>query len=102
MNIIIDKAKQLFFDFKTQISNVSSSTLEWLAYVILHASTVPSMIALMTSMTDKVPPVDVVLIVWLALSLFFVRAVVQKNMLNVITIGLGFVLQAVFLILIFF
>jgi hypothetical protein len=45
---------------------------------------------------------DVVLIVWLSLSLAFVRAVVLKNMLNIVTIGLGFLIQAVFLTLIFF
>lgn len=102
MNILLIKANKIFNDFRHQISNVSSNTLEWLSYVALHCATVPSMIALMTGITDKVPSLDVILIVWVALCLLFLRAVLLKNMLNVVTLGLGFLIQAVFLVLIFF
>jgi hypothetical protein len=34
--------------------------------------------------------------------LLFVKATVQKDMLNVVTIGLGFIVQAVMMALIFF
>lgn len=85
-----------------QISNISTNSLEWLSYVALHSATIPALIALMTGITDKVPSLDVVLIVWLGLCLSFLRAVILRNMINIITLGLGFVIQAVFLVLIFF
>lgn len=100
--IIMEKIKHYFNQLRLQISNISTNSLEWLAYVALHAATMPSFIALMTGMTSKVPSLDVVLIVWLSLSLFFVRAVLLKNMFNIITIGLGFLIQSVCLVLIFF
>lgn len=101
-NVIYLTLQKLFFDIKNQLSNISASSLEWLSYVALHAATIPAFVALMTGIANKVPSMDVVLIVWLSLSLAFVRAVVLKNMLNIVTIGLGFLIQAVFLTLIFF
>lgn len=93
-------------EFKTYIteklSHISAETLGWLSVIVLHASTIPSMLAVMSGLTDRLPAVDLVLLVWAGLSLMFVRAAVQKDMLNVATIGIGFIIQAVMLALIFF
>jgi len=93
-------------DFKSTIgktvSQVSAETFGWLAVLILHAATVPSLLALMSGLTDHNPPVDLVLLVWGGLGLLFVKAAIQKDMLNIITIGLGFVAQAVMMALLFF
>lgn len=86
----------------TKLHKISADTLGWISTVCLHAATIPSFIALMTGITDKPPSVDVVLMVWVALCLLFFRSVVLKDTLNVITIGFGFVLQAMMLVLIFF
>jgi hypothetical protein len=56
----------------------------------------------MSGLTDKMPPVDLVLLCWSGLTLLFVKAAVQKDMLNVVTIGVGFIVQAVLMALIFF
>lgn len=93
-------------EFKTYIteklSHISAETLGWLSVIVLHASTIPSMLAVMSGLTDRLPAVDLVLLVWAGLSLMFVRAAVQKDMLLVATIGIGFIIQAVMLALIFF
>jgi hypothetical protein len=83
-------------------SLISSETFGWLAVIVLHAATIPSMLAVMSGLTDRLPAVDLVLLVWGGLGLLFVKAAVQKDMLNVVTIGLGFILQAVLMALIFF
>jgi hypothetical protein len=87
---------------QTKVSVISAETFGWLAVVILHSATIPSMFAVMAGLTDKMPAVDLVLLVWAGLSLLFVKAAVQKDMLNVITIGLGFIVQATLMALIFF
>ena len=87
---------------QTKVSVISAETFGWLAIVILHSATIPSMFAVMSGLTDKMPAVDLVLLVWAGLSLLFVKAAVQKDMLNVITIGLGFIVQATLMALIFF
>ncbi len=85
-----------------KLSKISSETLGWLAAIVLHSATVPSLLAVMAGLTDRMPGVDLVLLVWTGLTLLFVKAAVQKDMLNVVTIGVGFIVQAVLMALIFF
>jgi hypothetical protein len=84
------------------ISKVSAETFGWLGIVVLHASTIPSLLAVMSGLTDSMPPVDLVLLVWAGLGMLFLKAAVQKDMLNLVTIGGGFIAQATMLALIFF
>jgi hypothetical protein len=92
-----------FKDFvTTKFTAISSETFGWLAVVVLHAATIPSLLAVMAGLTDRLPGVDLVLLVWAGLTLLFVKAAVQKDMLNVVTIGFGFIVQAVMMALIFF
>lgn len=99
---MIQNIEQLKEFFKTKISHISAETFGWLAAIVLHASTIPSLLAVMSGLTDRLPAVDLVLLVWTGLTLLFVKAAVQKDMLNVVTIGLGFIIQAVMMALIFF
>jgi hypothetical protein len=87
---------------QNKFSHISAETLGWMAVIVLHGSTIPSLIAVMSGLTDRLPGVDLVLLVWTGLSLLFVKAAVQKDMLNIITIGFGFIVQAVLMALIFF
>lgn len=85
-----------------QFSKISADTLGWMAVIVLHGATVPSLLAVMSGLTDRLPGMDLVLLVWTGLTLLFVKAAVQKDMLNIVTIGVGFIVQAVLMALIFF
>ena len=87
---------------QTKFSVISSETFGWLAVVVLHSATIPSLLAVMTGLTDRLPGVDLVILVWTGLALLFIKAAVQKDMLNVVTIGFGFMIQAIMMALIFF
>jgi len=87
---------------QTKISVISAETFGWLAVIILHSATIPSLLAVMAGLTDKLPGVDLVLLVWSGLTLLFIKATIQKDMLNIDTIGFGFIIQAALLALIFF
>lgn len=87
---------------KNKFAHISTETLGWLANIVLHASTVPTFLAVGMGLTDKLPGIDVILLVWGGLTLLFAKAIISKDMLNVATIGLGFIIQAVLLALIFF
>lgn len=104
--IILNFFKTLYqniIDFLfNKLSKISADTLAWIANIALHASTVPSLIALMTGVTDKPPPVDIILMIWTTLGLLFFRAVLLKDILNIVTIGVGFMLQAGAIALIYF
>jgi hypothetical protein len=84
------------------LPKVSAETLEWLAVILIHCATVPTLLALMTGLSDNVPNLDIVLFMWAGLVLLFLRAVVLRNLLNIITIGLGFIAQAVIMAMILF
>jgi hypothetical protein len=97
---------QKFNEFKEAVTEgaqrVSSDFLSWLAILLLHAATLPGLVAVMSGLSDQLPPIDLVLMVWTALALLFVRAALIKDMLNIVTIGFGFMLQAGIVALIFF
>jgi hypothetical protein len=59
-------------------------------------------LALLTGLSDTVPNLDIVLFMWTGLVLLFARAVVLKDMLNIVTIGVGFITQAVIMAMILF
>lgn len=101
--INFDRIKQNVVEFfSTHFSKISAETMGWLAAIALHAATVPTLLALLTGLTDSTPSVDVVMFMWLGLVLLFGRAVILKDLLNIVTIGLGFVIQAVLMALILF
>ena len=84
------------------LATLSADTLGWLAAITLHCATLPSFLALMTGLSDRTPGLDMILFLWGGLVLLFLRAVVLKDMLNIITIGFGFFVQAMLMALIIF
>jgi hypothetical protein len=86
-----------FFNFdnwmqavKEHAPNISAETLGWLAAILLHLATIPTLAAIITGLTEKMPPVDLVLFTWAGLFLMFCKATIQKDILNIVTIGFGF------------
>jgi len=84
------------------LATLSADTLGWLSVIVLHCATLPSFLALMTGLSDRTPGLDMIFFLWSGLILLFLRAVVLRDMLNIITIGFGFILQAGFMALILF
>jgi hypothetical protein len=85
-----------------QLPKVSADTLGWLAVILMHAATIPSLLALLTGLSDRTPGLDIVLFIWAGLVLLFGRAIVLKDTLNIVTIGVGFITQAVIMAVILF
>ena len=88
--------------FLDHLKKLTAETLGWLAAIVLHCATIPSMLALMTGLSDRLPSVDIVLFIWAGLVLLFARAIVLRDQLNIITIGAGFIAQAVLMAFILF
>lgn len=88
--------------FKEKFSTISAESMGWIAILLLHGATIPSLLALMAGITDNVPPVDVIILLWAGLITFFIKAAIQRDLLNMITIGAGFMVQAFLMVLIFF
>ena len=88
--------------FKDHFGRISAETLGWIAVMMIHFATIPTLIAASGGLTDRMPPVDLVLFVWAGLGLMFARAAIMRDMLNLITIGLGFMAQATIMALMIF
>lgn len=84
-----------------KLTHLSAETVGWIAVIIIHAATIPNFIAVMNGLTEKMPQIDILLMMWTGLALLFFKAVISKDMLNIVTIGLGFIVQAAMLALIF-
>ena len=85
-----------------QLPKVSAETLQWLTAIVLHCATIPTLLALMTGLSDRTPNIDIVMFTWAGLVLLLSRAIVLKDTLNTVTIGVGFVVQAVIMAMILF
>jgi hypothetical protein len=94
--------RRMMDGIKENIAHLSAETLGWVAVILVHLATIPTMVAVLTGLTEKLPPVDMVVLMWLGLFMFFVRSVIAKDLLNIITIGFGFFVQAVLMALIIF
>jgi hypothetical protein len=103
---MIEKLEKLLNSSRTwleqHLPKVSADTLGWLAVILIHCATIPTLLALLAGLSDTVPNLDVVLFMWAGLVLLFFRAVVLRDLLNIITIGLGFITQAVIMAMILF
>lgn len=88
--------------FRNHFHTVSAETLGWLAVMSIHFATIPTLLAALAGLTDKFPPVDLVLFIWGGLVLMFFRSVLLKDMLNIVTIGIGFMIQASIMALMLF
>ena len=109
MNEEIETKSKFKFDLQSIIEYCSNTltkataeTFAWIGIVLIHASLVPTMIAIMSGLSDKMPPVDLILLIWAGLAMLFIRATIIKDMLHIVTIGAGFIVHAAFLALILF
>lgn len=102
MDFLSNASETLNRLLREHLHKISADTLGWLAAIVIHCATVPTLLALMTGLSDNTPNLDIVLFMWAGLMLLFGRAVVLKDTLNIITIGVGFMIQAVLMALILF
>lgn len=79
---------------KEHLNNISSETVGWLAVLFIHCATIPSILGLLLGVSDKLPSIDVVMFLWISLMLLFIKALINKDTLNIVTISVGFMVQA--------
>jgi len=85
-----------------KMSHLSDTAVEWFGIVMIHCATIPSVLALLLSYSDKMPSLDIILFVWGGLFLLFLRSLIRRDVLNTITIGVGFFIHAILLAMVVF
>lgn len=99
---VVTRARKATQEFFATFSQSTADTFSWLAIIVLNFATIPSLLAVKTGLSDRLPPLELTLLVWLGLLLYFIRSAILKDMLMIITIGFGFAIQAIMLGIIFF
>ena len=88
--------------FKDHLGHLSAHTLGWITIILLHFASVPTLLSMILAQNDKLPPYDLMIFVWAALTTLFFKSLIEKNFLYVSTICLGFIAQVVMLGMIVF
>lgn len=102
LNYTSELFNNLWLEFKSSIKKVTIDGIGWAALLALHAVTIPTFLGLMTGLSDKTPPIDMILILWASLGLFYFKSILEKNVVSIVIIGLGFIMQSVLMALVFF
>lgn len=87
---------------KEHLGHISAHTLGWITIVLLHFASFPTLLAVLLAQSDKLPPYDLMIFVWAALTTLFFKSLIEKNFLYVSTICVGFIAQVVMLGMIVF
>ncbi len=69
----------------------------WIGMVLIHGATIPTSIAVIMGWSDHLPPLDMILMIWIGLMLFFIRALARFDWLYLVSNGIGFLLQSILL-----
>lgn len=99
---IINKIDNVGRWFDDRFKNISTTAISWISIVLIHSAFVPTILSVGMGVSDRMPTIDIVLFVWVGLLLNYIQSIIQKNILNVVTHGVGFFIQAVLLALVLF
>lgn len=84
------------------VAPISAETLGWLGVILIHSATIPSLLAVLAGISDRMPAMDMVLLLWAGLVALFIQSAVLNNRIQLITISVGFMVQSVLMAFIFF
>ena len=74
----------------------------WFGMVLIHGATLPTSISVIAGWSTHVPPLDMVLMIWLGLGCFLIRSVTNFDMLYLVSNCGGFTAQSVLLLIVLF
>ena len=70
--------------------------------VLIHGATIPTSGSVIMGWSSDLPPLDMVLLIWSGVFLFFIRALALIDWLYLVSNAVGFFLQSVLLAIILY
>ena len=74
----------------------------WVGMVLIHGATIPTSVSVIMGWSSVLPPLDMVLMIWAGLALFFLRAIARVDWLYLVSNAIGFILNSILLAIIVF
>ena len=81
---------------------VIGNSCGWIGMVLVQGSVLPPTYNILMGHSDKVPPLEMVLTIFIGLSLYLIRAVIQKDIVHIVSNSIGFMAQGLLMTLIIF
>ena len=78
------------------------NTIGWLGMVLVQGASFPSLYLLIITGEAELPPLSMVLMLQAGLALYFARAVRQRDIVYLVSNGLGFIIQTILFCLIIY
>jgi hypothetical protein len=94
-NILVSTSVIIYSFIKNHAVNISAHALGWVVIVMLHMAAFPTLVSVLSGASDKLPPVDIMVFIWAALTTMFIKALLEKDRLYLSTICAGFIAQTV-------
>jgi len=76
-----------------------SSISGWIGIVLLQIATIPTTIKLLLGTAENIPPIDMVILLWLGLGMLLFRSICHREIMYIVSNTIGFVFQSILLIL---
>lgn len=102
INLFVKGLTVSYHFIRNHAVNVSAHALGWIAIVMLHFASVPTLWAVIVGNSDKLPNIDLMVFVWAALTTMFIKSLLEKDSLYIATITAGFVAQTLLMGIILF
>jgi len=78
---------------RNHLGRISAHTLGWITILLLHFASIPTLVSVLLAQSDKLPPIDLMIFVWVALVTLFCKSLIERDFLYIATICLGFSAQ---------
>ena len=72
----------------------------WCGMILIQSSTIPVSISIIRGNVERIPPIDMTIMIWVGLFLFLLRAIANKDSLYIVSNSVGFFFQTILLVLI--
>jgi hypothetical protein len=102
MEFIVGTVESIYKFILDHLVRISAHALGWVAILMLHFASFPTLWAVLTAQSDALPNIDIMIFIWSALTTLFVKALLEKDQLYIATISIGFVVQTLLMGLILF
>jgi hypothetical protein len=98
----MEKFKKYWLEFVSYFATLSQQSFTVASIAVLHSIFVPTTIAYLGGLTERLPSIDTVLLLLVGLSAMAISSIIKKDMVAVFAHMVGFSGQAILLSIVVF
>jgi len=69
----------------------------WFGMILVQSATLPTTVKYLLGLSETLPPLSMVILVWMGLAFYFIRAYSQRDTLYMVSNGFGFFVNTILL-----